>query len=147
MVTWVLDPGVPLFRFSASTPLGSVTPAGGVAGGVLLNAALCTCHAAAPLLFDASPTRAVPDPAVLFGALHDAVVPPPLPAQLQVQGLADATLLAVPALHRFAEGFRAEATPFAVPQAPFTAEVGVTEFEAAEADPVPALLVAVTVKV
>jgi hypothetical protein len=147
MVTSVLVPEVPVSRFKVRIPLGKVTPVGGVAGGIPKDA-LATRHAVVPLLLKVSPTRAVPEPAVLLGALHDAVVPPPLPAQLQVHGLADATLVKAPALQRFAVGFKAEATPFALPQAPFTVPgVGITEFDAADADPVPTAFVAVTVKV
>ena len=58
------------------------------------------------------------------GAEHDALKPPVVPEQLQLHGPAPATLPALPALHKLAEGLCATATPFAEPQAPLTGTLG-----------------------
>lgn len=56
------------------------------------------------------------------GAAQLAVLPPLSPAQLQVNdALPAVTLLAVPALHKFALGVVTLGTPLAVPQTPLTA--------------------------
>ena len=83
------------------------------------------------------------------GALHCAVVPPLLPAQSQVKvAAALVTPLAVPVLHRLTLGAATTATPWALAQTPLIGMArGVTALDAADAAPVPTLLVAVTVKV
>ena len=83
------------------------------------------------------------------GALHWAVVPPLLPAQSQLKVVvALVTLLGVPVLHRLALGAALAATALALPQTPVIGRpTGVTELDGADSAPVPALLVAVTVKV
>jgi hypothetical protein len=67
-------------------------------------------------------TRAAPEPVAVgwLGAEQLAVVPPPLPVQVQDQGDAEATLDATPTLQRPDDGMNAVVTPLALPQAPFT---------------------------
>ena len=82
------------------------------------------------------------------GALQEAVEPPLLPTQDQVQGPVPPTLPGVPALQRLAVGLVAVGTPLALPQAPLIgAGIGVTGLLGAEAGPLPALLLATTEKV
>ena len=82
-------------------------------------------------------------------AAQEAFAPPPEPLQVQVYWpLAEETKEAVPAVHRFATGTNAKVCALALPHVPATdGKTGVTEFDAADAVLVPALLVAVTVKV
>ena len=53
-------------------------------------------------------------------AEHNAVAPPPDPAQLHVHGPEPATADAAPALHSFVIGARVNPAPPALPQAPPT---------------------------
>jgi hypothetical protein len=54
----------------------------------------------------------------LVGAEHEAVAPPLLPAQYQLQGPLPMAVDAVPALQRLAAGAALAATPFALPHVP-----------------------------
>ena len=56
--------------------------------------------------------------AVLRLALQEALVPPLLPLQVQVQGPEPETALAVPALHKFVVGAEEKEEPLAESQAP-----------------------------
>ena len=74
---------------------------------------------------------AVPEQAPLTtatsnGAEHDAVLPPPEPAQVHVQGPEPETADAVPAEHNPLEGADVLATPLAAPHEPFTGVAYVT---------------------
>jgi hypothetical protein len=72
------------------------------------------------------PPFALPQaPAVSSRAEQPAVVPPPEPAQVQVQGPLPLTLDAVPALQRFAVGLLVRSAAFEEPHAPLTAVVPV----------------------
>jgi hypothetical protein len=70
-------------------------------------------------------TVGVPTPAsepcpLSTGAEHEAVMPPLLPAQVQLHGPLPLTEDALPLLHRFAVGALATETPFADPHDPLT---------------------------
>jgi hypothetical protein len=63
----------------------------------------------------------VTQPPALFAALHEAVVPPPVPAQLHVQGPEPLSALATPALQYGPLGVDAYVPPFGgAAQTPFT---------------------------
>ena len=53
-------------------------------------------------------------------SVHEAVLPPLLPAQLHAHGPLPLTVEAVPAVQRFAVGLALTVVPFALPHAPFT---------------------------
>src|SRR6185369_10418192 len=59
-------------------------------------------------------------PAFGRDAVQLAVVPPPLPAQVQLQGPLPLTVEVVPALHRLAAGADKIVVPLEVPHAPLT---------------------------
>ena len=85
---------------------------------------------------------------VVLEAEQLAVAPPLDPAQLQVQGSLTLTEVCDPELHRFVIGAVAKVPPFALPQTPFiTWATGVTALDAADGEPWPTALVAVTVQV
>ena len=58
--------------------------------------------------------------ALLLLALHDAIVPSPLPSQLQVQGPVPEMVVAVPVVHKLVVGALAIVVPLAAPHAPST---------------------------
>ena len=75
--------------------------------------------------------------------MHDAVLPPLLPAQLHAHGPLPLTLELVPAVQRFAVGAVLTDAPFALPHAPFTgcaATALVAEQVAVVPPPLPAQL-------
>ena len=93
-------------------------------------------------------TRVDPDPEPVWpvGAVQLAVVPPLTPLQVQAQGEALLTTLAMPDAQRLPLSMNTVVMLAAAPQAPF-ANAGVTLFESEEAGPGPAMLEAVTLKV
>lgn len=56
-----------------------------------------------------------------LGAVHDAVLPPPDPVQVQSHGPEPVTVEAVPVLHNPVVGVDVRACPLAAPHEPFTA--------------------------
>jgi hypothetical protein len=73
-------------------------------------------------LLTATPLAEPQAPFVSSEAEQGAVVPPFEPAQLQLKGPLPLTVEAVPALHRLAVGAVVTSVPFALPQAPLTAD-------------------------
>lgn len=76
-------------------------------------------------------------------SVHEAVLPPLLPAQLHAHGPLPLTVDAVPAVQRLAVGLALTVVPFALPHAPFTgcaATAFVAEQVAAVPPPLPAQL-------
>ena len=76
-------------------------------------------------------------PADCSGAAHEAVAPPLVPAQDQVQGPLPVTIEAVPMLQRLVDGALLMATPLAVPQTPLSVS-RLAEHEAVVPPPEPA---------
>ena len=73
-------------------------------------------------------------------ALHDAVVPPLLPAQLHAHGPLPLTLDAMPALQRFAVGALVRLAPFEEPHAPLGLVMGLALHDAVVPPLLPAQL-------
>ena len=126
-----LVPATPVVSFRLSRPCGKVGP-GGKLGTVEVatKPELAASTTQVPPLMLARPVP-LPVAVAALGAEQLAVVPPPEPVQLQVQGEpVVAELGAVPCVHRPVVGTKAVAAMVA--QAPLTIATGVTPDEAVE---------------
>jgi hypothetical protein len=79
--------------------------------------------ALATVVSSAAPHSPLTTEMLLAPALQEAVVPPGLPEQLQVQGSLPDTAVAVPVVHKPVVGALVGVVPLAVPQAPLTTVV------------------------
>ena len=126
-----LVPATPVVSFRFNRPCGKVVP-GGKLGTVVVatNPELAASTTQVPPLMLARPVP-LPVAVAALGAEQLAVVPPPEPVQLQVQGEpVVAELGAVPWVHRPVVGTKAVAAMVA--QAPLTIATGVTPDDAVE---------------
>ena len=121
MTPVALEPALPVISLRFSRPCGNVVP-GGRLGTVELatKPELAASTTQLPPLMLARPVP-LPVAVAALGAEQLAVVPPPEPVQLQVQGEPVATALAVPLVHSPVAGANADAPMLA--QAPLTAAV------------------------